>query len=446
MASEHLEDEPVIALQGPRTVGKSTLLGELASSRGVEVVDLDEPATRAAVLADPGAFVDGPSPVCIDEYQHVPAVLDAIKAQLNRELRPGRYVITGSTRYDALPIAAQSLTGRLHLLTVWPLTQGEIDGVRENLLAALLDDPVGAPPRGTFSQTSKVHYIARITAGGMPIPLARRSPAARNRWFDDYVELVLERDVRELSRLRQREQLPALLRRLAAQTAGVLNVTRAAGEAGLERTTAADYVKLLEAVFLIMRLPAWGTTVRARATSAPKVHVVDAGLAARLLGLTAEKLARRDASSLSQFGHLLETFVVGELIRQASWQRGDRNLGTLAHLRRRRDRPGARTRRRWHARLRGQGRGPGCGPRHAPSAQAARRSRRTLPDRRGAVHRRPCVQLRRPPPRNADRSDLDAHYRSTRKTPAGRPVAPLNPPSSPPTPGFSTPSLSIGPP
>ena len=319
VARERLEDEPVIALQGPRTVGKSTLLGKLASSRGVDVVDLDEPATRAAVLADPSAFVDGPSPVCIDEYQHVPAVLDAIKAELNRELRPGRYVITGSTRYDALPIAAQSLTGRLHLLTVWPLTQGEIDGVRENLLAALLDDPVGAPPRGTVSETSKEEYIVRITAGGMPIPLARRSPAARNRWFDDYVELVLERDVRELSRLRQREQLPLLLRRLAAQTAGVLNVTRAAGEAGLERTTAADYVKLLEAVFLILRLPAWGTTVRARATSAPKIHMVDAGLAARLLGLTPEKLARRDAPSLSQFGHLLETFVVGELVRQASW-------------------------------------------------------------------------------------------------------------------------------
>jgi uncharacterized protein len=322
VARERLEDEPVIALQGPRTVGKSTLLAELASSRGVEVVDLDEPATRAAVVADPGAFVDGPSPVCIDEYQHVPAVLDAIKAELNRELRAGRFVITGSTRYDALPTAAQSLTGRLHLLTVWPLTQGEIGGVQENLLAALLDDPVGAAPRGTVTAATREEYIARVTAGGMPVPLARRSPATRNRWFGDYVELVLERDVRELSKLRQREQLPLLLRRLAAQTAGVLNITTAAGEAGLDRTTAADYVKLLEAVFLIMRLPAWGTTVRTRAASAPKIHVVDAGLAARLLGLSPEKLARRDAPSLSQFGHLLETFVVGELVRQASWLDG----------------------------------------------------------------------------------------------------------------------------
>jgi uncharacterized protein len=319
VARDRLGDEPVVALQGPRTVGKSTLLGELASSHGVAVVDLDEPATRAAVLADPGAFVDGPSPVCVDEYQLVPAVLDAIKAELNRELRPGRYVITGSTRYDALPVAAQSLTGRLHLLTVWPLTQGEISGVEENLLAALLHDPADAAPHGTVSHTSRDQYMARAAAGGMPIPLARRASVTRNRWFDDYVELVLERDVRELSRLRQREQLPALLQRLAAQTAGVLNVTRAAAEVGLDRTTAADYVKLLEAVFLVMRLPAWGTTLRARATNAPKAHIVDAGLAARLLRLTPEKLARRDPSSLSQFGHLLETFVVGELIRQASW-------------------------------------------------------------------------------------------------------------------------------
>ncbi len=319
VASDRLEDEPVVALQGPRTVGKSTLLAELAGSHGTTVVDLDEPATRTAVQADPGGFVGGTPPVCIDEYQHVPAVLDAIKAELNRELRPGRYVIAGSTRYEALPVAAQSLTGRLHLLTVWPLTQGEIDGSRNNLLASLIDDATSAAPRGIVSSTSREEYIARVTAGGMPIPLARRSPAARDRWFDDYVELVLERDVRELSKLRQREHLPALLLRLAAQTAGVLNVTKAASEAGLDRTTASDYIKLLEAVFLIMRLPAWGATVRARATNAPKIHVVDSGLAARLMRLTPERLARRDTSSMSEFGHLLETFVVGELVREASW-------------------------------------------------------------------------------------------------------------------------------
>jgi uncharacterized protein len=331
LATSRLQEEPVIALQGPRTVGKSTLLGELARSHGVEVIDLDDPTVRTAARADPSAFAEGPSPVCVDEYQHVPEVLDAIKAQLNRDLRPGRFVITGSTSYEALPTAAQSLTGRLHLLSVWPLTQGEIEGVRENLVESLLEDPVGALPRGAVSETTREQYIARATAGGMPIPLARRTRGARDRWFDDYVELVLERDVRELSGLRRREQLPALLRRVAAQTAQVLNVASAAGEVGLDRTTAAGYLKLLEAVFLIKRLPAWGTTLRRRAAGAPKIHVVDAGLAARLLRLAPERLARRDPTSLSQFGHLLETFVVGELLRQASWLEDE--IATCGHWR-----------------------------------------------------------------------------------------------------------------
>lgn len=256
---------------------------------------------------------------CIDEYQHVPAVLDAIKAELNRELRAGRFVLAGSTRYDALPLAAQSLASRLHLLTVWPLTQGEIAGTSENLLEALLEDPEGSAPRGTVSTASRQEYIERVTAGGMPIALSRSTLAGRNRWFDDYVRLVIERDVSELSSLRRREQLPLLFSRLAAQTASVLNVTTAASEAGLDRATATDYLKLLEAVFLGMRLPAWGSTLRTRAAKAPKIHLVDSGVAARMLRLTPEKLARHEPAALSQFGHLLETFVVGELMRQASW-------------------------------------------------------------------------------------------------------------------------------
>lgn len=322
IAGERLREEPVLALQGPRAVGKSTLLGELARSSGVEVVDLDDPAVRTAARADPGAFVDGPPPVCIDEYQHVPEVLDAIKSELNRDLRPGRFVLTGSTSYEALPTAAQSLTGRLHLLSVLPLTQGEIEGTRENLLEALLagSEPEEVLPRGVVSRASKAQYVERALAGGMPIPLARRDQRSRGRWFDDYVRLVLERDVRELSRLRRRAQLPQLLRRLAAQTAQVLNLSTLASASGLDRTTIADYVALLEAVFLVVRLPAWGTTLRRRVGGAPKIHIVDSGLAARLLGLTSERLGRRDATALSQFGRLLETFAVGELLRQASWR------------------------------------------------------------------------------------------------------------------------------
>lgn len=125
-----MADEPVVALQGPRTVGKSTLLAEVAQRHGVTMIDLDDPEVCDAVTADPATFVAGPSPVCIDEFQKAPIVLDAIKAALNKRLAPGRFVITGSTRFDALPRAAQALTGRIHVIDLLPFSQGEIDGRR----------------------------------------------------------------------------------------------------------------------------------------------------------------------------------------------------------------------------------------------------------------------------------------------------------------------------
>src|SRR5271166_692163 len=144
-----ISDEPVVVLQGPRTVGKSTLLRALATSWDREIIDLDDLATRDAARADPALFVKGEPPVLIDEFQHVPELLDAIKAELNRDGAPGRFVLTGSTRYATLPEAAQALTGRAHLIDVLPLSQGEIAGVREDFAEALLSDPsslVGSRP------------------------------------------------------------------------------------------------------------------------------------------------------------------------------------------------------------------------------------------------------------------------------------------------------------
>ena len=312
-----LVEEPVVALQGPRTVGKSTLLGEVARRHGVEVIDLDEPAVRDAVMADPATFVAGAPPVCVDEFQKAPVVLDAIKAELNRRLEPGRFVITGSTRFDALPRAAQALTGRIHVIDLLPFSQGEIDGRAEDFLAAAM----GAPNllvSSRRSATSRNDYIERICRGGLPLAVARQAES-RSRWIDDYVRVSLARDVTEMARIRQGALLPALLRRLAAQTAQVLNMAAAARGAGLEPRTAETYTKLLEDLFLLRRLGAWGRTLRARTAATPKVHVLDSAVAARLLGLSPGRLGRLDPAALSEFGHLLETFVVGELLKQASW-------------------------------------------------------------------------------------------------------------------------------
>lgn len=321
-----LLDEPVVVLQGPRTVGKSTLLGEIAAGSASAVLDLDDLAVREAVAADPTLFLAGPDPVCIDEYQHVVDLLDVIKAELNRDLHPGRFVITGSTRYEALPRVARALTGRMHLVPVLPLSQRELAGVHGNVVEALFDDPRAVVAGAGTSTTPRAEYLERVHAGGLPIALAR-SGAARGRWIDDYVTQTLERDVRELAKIRQREQLPRLLQRLAGQTAQVLNIASAARESRIDEATAENYTRLLEAVFLLQRLPAWGTTLLRRAAATPKIHVVDSGVAARLLRLTPEKLSLLDPTSLTQFGHLLETFAVFELIKQSTWLEGIAGTG-----------------------------------------------------------------------------------------------------------------------
>lgn len=326
VVESRMADEPVLLLQGPRTVGKSRLLTSLAARCHGELVDLDDLAARNAAVADPAFIVQGRGPILIDEYQHVPELLDAIKAELNRDSRPGRFVLAGSTRHDALPAAAQALTGRLHRIEVLPFSQGELGGIGEHLLDDLFRQPTSLAVSGRSSEP-RDGYIERIVRGGFPLALARTREAARGRWFDDYVELTLERDVGELASLRRRAMLPRFMERLAGQTAQVLNVRAAAEATGLDWNTGDLYLKLLESVFLVLRLPAWGTTLRARATSKPKIHVLDSGVAARLLRLTPERLAGRDPAALTELGHLLETFVVGEIRKQASWTEGIAGVG-----------------------------------------------------------------------------------------------------------------------
>lgn len=318
VAEARLAEEPVVVLNGPRTVGKSTLLTQLAGRLGRQVIDCDDPATRAAVRNDPGRFVESDLTVLIDEYQHVPELLDAIKAQLNRDLRPGRYVLAGSTRYATAPEAGQVLTGRVDILPVLPLSQGEIDDVREDFVARLLDG-AGVQLETPGVPTTRDEYALRATAGGMPVALHRPSGRSRSRWFSNYISLVIDKDVLDISRIRQREMLPRLLDQLAARSAQVLNMAAISSSIGLEKSTTENYTRLLEAVFLIFRLPAWGTTLGSRITRHPKVHMVDSGVMAWLLNLTTAKIAQSEAATLTEYGHLLETFAVGEILKQASW-------------------------------------------------------------------------------------------------------------------------------
>lgn len=314
---DRLRVAPVVVLHGPRTVGKSTLLHRLAGVLDGQVVDLDDRATRTVAAADPSIYTASDTLTLIDEYQRVPEILDSIKAELNKELRPGRFVVTGSTNYSTIPRAAQSLTGRAEVLTVWPLSQGEIESRREGFVEVLMTDP--SRLRGLTSDTTRADYARRVLSGGLPVALRQPSDPEQRRWFQSYLDLVVQRDVLDIRNIRQREVLPQLLRALVGQTGQLLNISKAAERAGLSRAVGADYTQLLEAVFLVRRLPAWGRTLSSRVNTVPKLHVLDSGVGAWLLGLDAARLARRETVALGQFGHLLESFAVHEILKQASW-------------------------------------------------------------------------------------------------------------------------------
>ena len=311
-----MRDEPVIVLTGPRTVGKSTLMHTLAAKLGRNVLDLDDLTTRAVVRDDLASFVSSDRPVLIDEFQLVPEILDAIKAELNRDGGPGQFILAGSTRYGSLPLTAQSLTGRVHVETMWPLSQGELAGTRESFVERLL---AGAIDQNSSTQEDGPEYVERVLAGGLPAALRRSTGRSQGRWFENYISLVVQRDVLEIKNIRQSSALPHFLRQLAAQTGQILNVAQASRRASVSAPAGDDYVRLLESVFLLHRFPAWGSTLQARINRLPKVHLMDTGLCGWLLGLSVAGVNRRIPAVMTEFGHVLETFVVNEVLKQLGW-------------------------------------------------------------------------------------------------------------------------------
>jgi len=350
VALDRFHEEPVLLLQGPRSVGKSTLLRRLAAESGARILDLDDVATREAVASDPATFVAGPEPVCIDEYQQVPLVLDAIKAELNRDGRPGRFVLTGSARHESLPAAAQALTGRLHRLPVYPLSQGEIVRADERFLGRLFAGDAGGMA-GRTSSTSREEYVERSSREDFRSPCpAPRQPVGTDgstttcgsRWSATC------------------GSWPGSSRRRFSRSSWSAWPVRPtgsqplAGGAGLQvgERTADNYLRLLEPC-PGAPLPAWDDAELADgvASEDPRRRLGCGGAAA---APHPDKLARRDPSALTELGHLLETFVVAELMKQASWQDGVA-ASAMEDPRRRRGGPRRRTRRRWSGCSRGKG-------------------------------------------------------------------------------------------
>ena len=306
---EALRDTPVTMLVGPRQSGKSTLAQALVGDlEGAEYVSLDRGLSLSAARDDPAAFVSGKArTLVIDEVQRAPDLLLEIKASVDEDRRPGRFVLTGSADVLSLPRVADTLAGRMEVLRLWPLSQGEIEGRRERFLDALLR---GEPDVVVADSAGREDLLRRIEAGGFPEALDR-SGGRRGRWFDSYLDTMLQREVRDLANVAGLTELPRLMRLLAARASGQLNYSALSRDLGMPQTTLKRYLALLETAFLVATVPAWFRNVGKRLVKSPKLLLTDAGLLAHLLG--------GGEASGRFFGPLLENFVLMEIVKQASF-------------------------------------------------------------------------------------------------------------------------------
>ena len=310
--TEALTDSPVVLIHGPRQCGKTTLARVVGERIGYAYISFDDDVARSAAEADPTGFVaELPERVILDEVQRVPALFAALKSIVDRKRVTGRFILTGSANVLLVPKLADSLAGRMQILRLHPLAQCELTRRVPGFLNALFES--GFKTRRTERLAGQL--AERIAAGGYPAALARPSARRRAAWYRDYLEALVQRDVRDLARISSLDALPRLLALAAAQTARLLNMSDLASPFQLSRPTIRDYVTLLERVFLLETLPPWHSNCLSRLVKTPKLHLGDTGLACALLGADAAALA----ADRSLLGQLLETFVFQELRRQASW-------------------------------------------------------------------------------------------------------------------------------
>lgn len=313
---EALRDTRIVVVQGARQVGKTTLVNDVAARMGGTVLSFDDEEVRALAEADPVSFLNqNPDRLLvIDEVQRVPSLVLALKLVVDRDPRPGRFLLTGSANLLRIPATEDSLAGRAEGVELHGFSQGELTGHREQFIDRLL---AGDRFIGHTSDLRRHDYLERAIAGAYPEALARSAGRRRNQWLDNYLTRIVERDAPDVSTSQRLPDLPRVLQLLAARHSEELNIAKLAVATEVPARSLAPLVDLLETLYLIQRIPAWSTNLSKRVVARPKAMLLDGGLAARLVNVSAAGVAPGVNAEIA--GHLLEGFVAGELRRQLAW-------------------------------------------------------------------------------------------------------------------------------
>lgn len=279
-----LEVMPAVVVAGARQTGKSTLVQELTAGprRYFSFDDLD---VVDVARRDPDVLVGGSEPVTLDEVQREPAVLSAVKRAIDRDRRPGRFLLTGSANLLLMRRVSESLAGRASYLVLSPMTRREQQGRgRGGIWSDLLDTDERHWAEIVAGQPDEpADWKELALRGGFPVPaLQLGTPEQRAIWFDGYVTTYLERDLQDLSAVSALPDFRRLMRATCLRLGGMLNKTDLARDVALPQTTVHRYLNLLETSLLLVRIPAYAVNRTKRLIKSPKLYWADTGLALHL--------------------------------------------------------------------------------------------------------------------------------------------------------------------
>ncbi len=307
---EALSDTRVVLISGPRQSGKTTLAIEIASDKA-PFLTLDDATVLQSAIDDPAGFVRGLDRAVIDEIQRAPDLLLAIKKTVDDDKRAGRFLLTGSANLMTIPNVADSLAGRLEIVRLLPLSQTEILETKSGFIdrafeakAPVVDQPVIGD-----------ELVETVLSGGYPEALGRKKWVRKQDWYHDYLDAIVQRDVRDVAQIEQLAIMPKLLAVLAEHSGQLVNYSGIGAAIGLNHVTTQKYVRVFENLFLVHSLQPWFTNRLKRLTKSPKLHFLDAGLLAAMRSITPDTVKK----DKTPFGSILETFVFSELRKIATW-------------------------------------------------------------------------------------------------------------------------------
>ncbi len=310
---EALTDTPVVFIAGPRQAGKTTLALQLAQGTA-QYITLDNERTLLAAKRDPIGLVRGIDRAIIDEIQRAPELLLSIKRSVDEDRRPGRFLLTGSANLMTLPTVTDSLAGRMETLTLLPLSMSELTGTDGNWLDEAFEGRLLATSTPLIGDA----LIEAVIRGGYPEAISRSTPRRRTAWARQYVNALIQRDVRDIAAVDHLDQMPRFLSAIAETAGQMCNYSRLGSEVGLDHKTAARYLTIFEQMYLLQRVNVWANNRLKRLVKTPKIQFIDSGLLSALTGVTASKVEQ----DRSLFGRILETFVFGELLKHATTAEG----------------------------------------------------------------------------------------------------------------------------